>query len=155
MKWGVRRYQNEDGSYTAAGRKRYSGEKHTLKTKTGKRIEMHRLKNKKGSENEYNYDLISGDKKVGNLFMEKQGNAINLNWIGVKKKFQGNGYAQSVLKKVISESMNKGIKELTLEVPSGSKDARHIYEKYGFVKVSDLKYSDGTDMGLTSMKRKL
>lgn len=23
MKWGVRRYQNEDGSYTAAGRKRY------------------------------------------------------------------------------------------------------------------------------------
>lgn len=24
MKWGVRRYQNEDGSYTAAGKKRYS-----------------------------------------------------------------------------------------------------------------------------------
>lgn len=26
MKWGVRRYQNKDGSYTAAGKKRYSGQ---------------------------------------------------------------------------------------------------------------------------------
>ena len=28
MKWGVRRYQNKDGSYTAAGEKRYAKEKY-------------------------------------------------------------------------------------------------------------------------------
>ena len=26
MKWGVRRYQNKDGSLTSAGKKRYSGD---------------------------------------------------------------------------------------------------------------------------------
>lgn len=31
MKWGVRRYQNPDGSLTAAGRKRYGGESHATK----------------------------------------------------------------------------------------------------------------------------
>lgn len=33
MKWGVRRYQNKDGSLTAAGRKRYSEEGDTGTTK--------------------------------------------------------------------------------------------------------------------------
>ena len=36
MKWGVRRYQNKDGSLTTAGRKRYSsGESKKKKTVTG------------------------------------------------------------------------------------------------------------------------
>ena len=37
MKWGIRRYQNKDGSLTAAGKKRYSesgGEKKDASTKT-------------------------------------------------------------------------------------------------------------------------
>lgn len=37
MKWGIRRYQNKDGSLTAAGKKRYSesgGEKKDISTKT-------------------------------------------------------------------------------------------------------------------------
>lgn len=36
MKWGVRRYQNKDGSLTAAGRKRYSedGDSGTVKSKS-------------------------------------------------------------------------------------------------------------------------
>lgn len=37
MKWGIRRYQNKDGSLTAAGKKRYSesgGEKKETSTKT-------------------------------------------------------------------------------------------------------------------------
>ncbi len=44
QKWGVRRYQNEDGSYTAAGKKRYNvttkvkdfGKKHSRLVKTAK-----------------------------------------------------------------------------------------------------------------------
>ena len=33
MKWGVRRYQNDDGSLTAAGKKRYASEERYLKDK--------------------------------------------------------------------------------------------------------------------------
>lgn len=33
MRWGVRRYQNDDGSLTAAGKKRYASEMKTLKEK--------------------------------------------------------------------------------------------------------------------------
>ena len=33
MKWGVRRYQNDDGSLTAAGKKRYASEVQSLKEK--------------------------------------------------------------------------------------------------------------------------
>lgn len=45
-------------------------------------------------------------------------------------------------------------KQLTLEVPTNSPDARHIYEKQGFVagkRISD----DDVWGGLTEMKRKL
>lgn len=42
MKWGVRRYQNEDGSLTSAGRSRYS----TGKKKVGI-LEAHRIKKRK------------------------------------------------------------------------------------------------------------
>lgn len=44
QKWGVRRYQNEDGSYTAAGRERYDSPPQTLsrpkkkQDSTGKKI---------------------------------------------------------------------------------------------------------------------
>lgn len=36
MKWGVRRYQNKDGTWTAAGKKRYSDEDNAPSNKTSK-----------------------------------------------------------------------------------------------------------------------
>lgn len=38
MKWGVRRYQNKDGSYTAAGKKRYS----SLKDRISKKVNAYK-----------------------------------------------------------------------------------------------------------------
>lgn len=38
MKWGVRRYQNPDGTLTAAGKKRYGGDGSTRKTSFGERF---------------------------------------------------------------------------------------------------------------------
>ena len=46
MKWGVRRYQNKDGSLTSAGRKRQSdgsGEKKTISSNTKKKIAVSAL----------------------------------------------------------------------------------------------------------------
>ena len=53
MKWGVRRYQNADGSLTAAGRKRYIGSDGKL-TKAGQKYyakEAERLKNERKTLN--------------------------------------------------------------------------------------------------------
>lgn len=44
MKWGVRRYQNDDGTLTAAGRKRYSDEYYSFKTSSGEQLTMQRKK---------------------------------------------------------------------------------------------------------------
>lgn len=44
MKWGVRRYQNKDGSFTAAGKKRYEKEMAKLKE------EQRTLKNKQATK---------------------------------------------------------------------------------------------------------
>lgn len=47
QKWGIRRYQNEDGSLTAAGRKQYDknlGERSTLKKKVLRFIELLSIK---------------------------------------------------------------------------------------------------------------
>lgn len=47
MKWGVRRYQNADGTYTAEGKKRYGIDDSGIKTKAGKKLEkMDRWVNK-------------------------------------------------------------------------------------------------------------
>ena len=43
MKWGVRRYQNKDGTLTAAGQKRYNKEMETLKKETAKVKEQERI----------------------------------------------------------------------------------------------------------------
>lgn len=48
MKWGVRRYQNADGSLTPAGRKRYNEEVEALKAQKAKLEE--RAKNKRAQE---------------------------------------------------------------------------------------------------------
>lgn len=50
MKWGVRRFQNKDGTLTAAGKKRYTNLDGTL-TKEGKEIVYGAAKNILGTEN--------------------------------------------------------------------------------------------------------
>lgn len=46
MKWGVRRYQNKDGSLTAKGAKRYSKKNDSEKPKTPKKDRMKRIAKK-------------------------------------------------------------------------------------------------------------
>ena len=48
-----------------------------------------------------------------------------------------------------------GMKQLTLEVPGISPDARHIYEKQGFEVVGQISDEDDVWGGLTSMKKNL
>lgn len=80
MKWGVRRYQNKDGSLTTAGKKRYSGDskievKRTLpgktsaKNKTATKKPVEEEKPKKKSLSEMSDDEIQ--KAIDRMRLEK------------------------------------------------------------------------------------
>lgn len=74
MKWGVRRYQNKDGSLTAAGRKRYSedgsAKKTPAKAKVSKAKSSSSEESKKKSLSEMSDDEIR--QKIARLQLEKQ-----------------------------------------------------------------------------------
>lgn len=70
------------------------------------------------------------------------------------KKERGKGYATAVLKETLSECKRRGYKQFTLEVPGNSPDARHIYEKLGFIAGEQVSSADDDFVwgGLTKMK---
>ena len=67
MKWGVRRYQNPDGTLTAAGRKRY-GDKSPYEVKT---IDGDVFRVSRGSKNNYNTKKSKVIKTWGEHLKEK------------------------------------------------------------------------------------
>ena len=155
MKWGVRRFQNEDGSLTAKGKKRYSSVDTIRSNKTGEKLYVSKRVNKQGT-NEDTFDVIRSGKKVADLVLERQGDNLYVNWVGVKRKERGKGYANSLMDYVVNYGTKNNYKSLTLEVPDISPDARHIYEKHGFkVDTSTAHEEDDVWGGLTYMKRKL
>lgn len=156
MKWGIRRYQNADGSLTAKGMKRYSNVDTITSKKTGEKLHVAQMRNKKSSDPSRDFEIIRDGKKVGNLFLEKQGDNLYLNWIDTKKSERGKGYANSIMDYTIGYAKKNGYKTMTLEVPGSSNDARHIYEKHGF-KIDKSRKGTEDDIweGLTAMKKKL
>lgn len=69
MKWGIRRYQNKDGSLTPAGKKRYAQEEaklkereHTIKNRERVRAKMGKLAAKK-AELDAREEALNGPKK--------------------------------------------------------------------------------------------
>lgn len=97
--------------------------------------------------------------KVGNIttYTELDNKTMNIVWLGINKKNEGNGYGQSAMRTIIDDAKKQGVNRLTLEVPTNSPNARHIYEKYGFKAKSDITLGDGDDVwgGLTEMELKL
>lgn len=73
MKWGVRRYQDANGNYTAAGRKRYLDDKTaSLKgDKSKKEAKLGRKYDLKKTEQEINLNTGIGEKMVYNSATRK------------------------------------------------------------------------------------
>lgn len=143
QKWGVRRFQNDDGSLTDKGRKRYS---RVVGSKDGLTVVE---KNRKG---QYEF-LDKNQKKVGEAFIDNEGTNAHLDWIGVNNKERRKGYGKSALQILMEDAKNTGFKTMTLEAAGLDKAAEHIYSKYGFVKMKDIE-SDVWN-GLTKMEKKL
>lgn len=156
MKWGVRRYQNLDGTLTSAGKKRYVNIDVITSKKTGEKLYMAEQRSKRAYDPEHYFTIISNGKKVGNLIIENQKDNLYINWIDIKKTERGKGYANSVMDYTINYAKKNNYKTMTLEVPGTSPDARHIYKKHGFKEDTSIRpdVNDGWG-GLTAMKRKV
>lgn len=152
MKWGVRRYQNEDGTLTPAGKKKYK-RAHIINTNSGKQI--HLLEKPKDRFNEISFKGYVDGKKISNITLQKKGSTLYGNWLDVKKSQRGKGYASALMNYLVKYGKENGYKKFTLEVPGTSPDARHIYEKNGFKVVKKISNSDDIWGGLTYMSRKL
>ena len=100
------------------------------------------------------YDANSN--KIGDLqLFHESPTSLNITWLGIKKHDRGKGYAQAAMRMAEDYARKSGMKQLTLEVPGISPDARHIYEKQGFEVVGQISDEDDVWGGLTSMKKNL
>lgn len=168
QKWGVRRFQNSDGSLTEAGKQRYfhsgetsTGNQYSIKEmepgKLAKFLQRHSDRIKNLVDRTINADIFDKDgNKIGDLQLFDEGDkSLNVTWIGIDDDQRGKGYASSVMKDTIQYAKDKGYRQITLEVPGNSPDARHIYEKLGFKAGEKISDDDDVWGGLTKMRLQL
>lgn len=184
QKWGVRRFQNKDGSLTPAGEKRYGdgGQTPKQQTKKSNSIDGTKVYSKHGVEvslqkqptsliakavgklskksREYQeksdfMDVKVGGKTVGDLQLYREDKkSINVVWVSINEGHEGQGYGKAVMQAVVDHAKKQGLDKVTLEVPSISPNARHIYESLGFEATKVLSENDAWG-GLTAMELKL
>lgn len=133
MKWGVRKKKDvglasfsvntKHGETVAVTETKTSSLGKVLMKAFGEDISNHR-----------NFTMSVDGKKVASAsFAKKSDDEINLAWLGVNSKERGKGYGSAVFDAAVKHGQAEGVKRLTLEVPGNAPDARHIYEKQGFV----------------------
>lgn len=169
QKWGRRRYQNKDGSLTAEGRKRYADSIADTKVYTKKGVEVVLRKqptpliakvvgklSKSAQTNAARSDFMNvtvGGKQVGDLQLYKESpKSINVVWVSIDTKYEGNGYGQAVMRAVVDHAKKQNLDTVTLEVPGISPNARHIYESLGFKAKGLISDEDDAWGGLTAME---
>lgn len=167
MKWGVRK-KREKSSYIPSARVTLQG-----KTKHGEPIiarqdkqptittflARHNLKMRKQVENTKAMTLYNkSGNRIGDLqLFHESPTSVNVTWVGIDEKNRGKGYAQAAMKMAEDYARKSGAKQMTLEVPGNSPDARHIYERQGFKEVGVLSTPDDDFVwgGLTAMVKKI
>lgn len=168
QKWGRRRYQNKDGSLTPEGRERYSDSIADTKvyTKKGVAVTLRHQPtpliskiigklSKSAQTNAARSDFVNitvDGKKVGDLQLYKESpKSINVVWVSIDQKYEGNGYGSTVMRAVADHARKQNMDRVTLEVPGISPNARHIYESIGFKAAGKVSDEDDAWGGLTAM----
>lgn len=115
MKWGVRRYQNKDGSLTAAGKKRYSGDGGNAgTTKSTTSSSSGRKKVSEMTDDELN-------RAVRRLQLEQQYRQLNPEKVSAGQKFvnkvakdviipAATTVARNAVQKVMQDAFSKALK---------------------------------------------
>lgn len=136
MKWGVRRYQNPDGSLTAAGRQRYgtAGIRKLTKderkefTETAKKI---RKLTRSAAATDYNRDLYSKQIKKNNKRLKKRTDKDGK--VNIADLIGTNGANER--KKLYDKHSARLHKDLERLVTNAQK-------KYGSSRIADISYKD-------------
>lgn len=137
QKWGVRRFQNADGSYTPAGEKRYGGNKKTAKQYTKRLNDVDQamafnLRDRKDATDAKNMLLTKQAKlqKKGKDLKEKQLNQIKEYDKKIKeaeKNYQkGKKECAALVKKAAKEGYSIKSKETMRDVRRGSEKAAQV-----------------------------
>lgn len=107
-------------------------------------------------KNNKNLDITVDGKKVGDAEIFRESNdSLNVVWVGVDNSQRGKGYATAAMNGIIKYAKKQNFKQVTLEVPGNSPDARHIYEKLGFKVTGTVLDDDPVWDGLTAMTLQL
>ena len=102
------------------------------------------------------FNIVVDGKRVGDMEIFDEGEqSLNIVWVGIDNSSRGHGYASAAMNAVIKFAKDQGYKQVTLEVPGDSPDARHIYEQLGFKDYGKISDEDDVWGGLTAMKLKL
>lgn len=175
MKWGVRRYQNPDGSLTSEGEKRYgikNKRSYTYKTRNGEVLTYESQKKFNGflarhskryrdSVNRYyGYDIKNQQgKKVGDLQLELQddGKTTYVNWLSTKEQYGGKGYGRAGMEFVEKFAKEHGSERITAEVVGHTPQINHLVDKMGYVRLEQLSTPDDDFVwgGLTKVEKKV
>jgi hypothetical protein len=119
QKWGVRRYQNPDGTLTAAGRKRYNSDDELI----SKGTKIHRVANShERIDGRRKYVSITGNDRVN--YLENAITDIYMRQMGSKIRSLPIDYDKSV-----SEFTYEAKRDL--RVASGERVVKDIVSKYG------------------------
>lgn len=119
MKWGIRRYQNKDGSLTAAGRKRYLNSDGSLRNKGVQKVKNDYNEQRYKNPDRYEHKMIEEDGKLTEYTIDKTMGAL------VSRKIKTN---QSLL-----DYFDEGIETIKdSDIKSGENAIRALSEKNAF-----------------------
>lgn len=169
QKWGVRRYQNEDGSLTPSGKKRYSiktknGEELTLVEKPTpsivKALSLVSPKIRENANRTHDYNGLVNGKKVTSFDTYDQGNGVlNVMWGDTKKSERGKGYMTATVKLGEQIAKDLGFTKMTAELVDDSPDIHTVViDKQGWTKTGErIATDDVLDVwgGLTLVEKHL
>lgn len=113
MKWGVRRYQNSDGSLTAAGRKRYTNPDGAL-NKKGKKFyakESERLRKERKNLTAQKHTA----EKFAKLDAKRKANAELKNQLNPKKETKAETPKKKSISEMTDEELNAAINRARME----------------------------------------
>jgi len=156
QKWGVRRFQNPDGTRTEAGKKRYrTGKQKPMSEYSSEKVTNESLRSYKSQASQLSHVRVNKNTE-GRIFSD-HGNLIGM--INTEKKDDGHTWIQGL--ELFGEGKGKGLsyqmldyatKELGathLSVSKSNTVAKHVYDKYGFET-----YSEDDNMAYMRLKSK-
>lgn len=146
MKWGVRRYQNKDGSLTPAGRKRVSKQYKKLSVKASNRLAENQNRMYVDAYNKAANHMNNGGIKKYNEQQRKKYGENYAKRIGYMEDYE------EIFNEMVNENFNKSVKEF-LKSDKDHTKARELVKKYDMTSWDDLakqnkKVIDGIDKAI-------